>query len=476
VARRANGEGTIYRRQDGRYEAAGYFLMPSGIRKRVRVYGKTRAEVHAQLNETLVRARQGVPVPDNNWKLDAYLDYWLETAVRTKRRPLTYRRHEAIVRLYLKPGLSKHTLAGLSVQVVQEFLDRLSIGGQSPANVHQIRKVLSAALTHAMRKELLFRNVARLVELPKYRPNEAEHWDIDETRQFLEADIVKSDPHYAMFVLFALYGLRSGEVRGLRWCDIDVSNSVLRVRQQVQRIDGKLQQVALKTDTSWRDEPLLSVAQSILTERRTKQVVERTATGDAWQGTDTEKELVFTTRTGRPIEARNLYRSFLRLRTRCGLHHITLHGLRHGNGTALKRLKVPERDIQAILGHGSARTTRIYEHVDMQDKTEGLTKVERSLFWRAGDGSRSRQTLPSGHQVVSQIASFLKGNTPLIGVLTGGSSQTRTGDTRLFRSIQGTFRDRLTEVNSIVNARRQQWILGLVAVSVAVKLDPTAAT
>jgi integrase len=427
----------------------------------VRKIGKSRQEAYNKLAEVKTQVQQGIPVPDKTWKLGDYLDYWLENVVTTKRRPLTYVRHEAIVRLYLKPKLSRHTLANLSVHVVQDFLDQLQKDGQSSANIHQIRKVLSAALTFALRKEWLFRNVARLVELPTYRPNIAEHWDTEETRHFLEAEAIRSDPLYAIFVLFALYGLRSGEVRGLRWCDIDFRNSVLHVRQQVQRIDGELQQVELKTETSWRDEPLLSVAEGVLMDRRAKQAVQRIAAGSTWEGTSTDKELVFTTRMGRPIEARNLYRSFLRLRTKCGLRHVTLHGLRHGNGTALKKLRVPERDIQAILGHGKVQTTRIYEHVDMQDKTEGLTKLERSLFWRANGGARCRQLLPSSQQIVEQITAFIS----------GGSSQTRTGDTRLFRATHGSISQRGTEVHHLVNERLKAWLLGLVAVSVAVKID-----
>ena len=71
------------------------------------------------------------------------------------------RRAETVVRLHLKPGLGTYRIAQLSVQDVQRFLDRLYDDGYSAASIHQIRKVLSAALTYAVRQELLFRNVAR---------------------------------------------------------------------------------------------------------------------------------------------------------------------------------------------------------------------------------------------------------------------------------------------------------------------------
>jgi integrase len=471
--RNANGEGTIYHRKDGRWQASGFLLTTSGQPKRLHFYGRTRKEACEKLLAAQAQVQQGTPLPERNWQVGAYLDYWLEKGSRSKRRPLTYRRHESVVRLHLKPGLGKYRLANLSVRVVQGFLDQQRLDGKTVATVHHIRKVLSAALTYAVRQELLTRNVARLVELKPYKPDEAEHWNIEETRKFLQE--AKSDLLYPVFVLMALYGLRSGEVRGLRWCDIDFGKRLIHVRQQVQRIEGKLEQVELKTDSSTRDEPLVSAAASVLLDRRARQAVQRATIGEAWRGTGTDKDLVFTTRTGHPIEARNLARSFERLQKKCGLSRITPHGMRHSNGTGLKTLSVPERDIQAILGHSNVRTTRIYEHVDLRDKTEGLTKIERSLFWRANDSKRCRQLLPSADQIVARLTSFIS----------GGSSQTRTGDTRLFRPLLYqtelkrhtliSVSNRLNEVNRFMNDCRKQWLLGAVAVSVAVKIDMASA-
>jgi hypothetical protein len=93
VGRHANGEGTIYRRKDGRYEAAAYFLTASGDRKRIRKVGKTRQEAYEKLAEVKVQAQQGVPVPDKDWKLGEYLDYWLENVVLPNRRPATYEQY-----------------------------------------------------------------------------------------------------------------------------------------------------------------------------------------------------------------------------------------------------------------------------------------------------------------------------------------------------------------------------------------------
>lgn len=378
--RRANGEGTLYLRADGRYEGAVTLLTITGSRKRVRVYGKTRQEAHQKLIKVIEEAHRGLLPPEHSYRLDEYLDYWLE---REKRRPLTKKRHETVVRLHLKPGLGSRRLSSLSVRMVQDFLDTLTTDGTSVATVHQVRKVLSAALTYAMRQELINKNVARLVELPRYKPKEAQHWTPDETARFLKA--ASSDPFYPAFVLLTLYGLRRGEVLGIRWRDVDFDRGVLHIRQQLQWIDGSLEQVELKTDSSERDEPLLAKAREVFAQQRASQQVHRLKAGGDWRGAPDDTELVFTTRTGRPIESRNLVRSFVRICNKHGLPQITIHGLRHSNATTQKDLQVHSRDIQAILGHGDVRTTGIYEHVDLASKRNALLKVEERLFMAASD-------------------------------------------------------------------------------------------
>lgn len=461
ASRRSNGEGTFYRRKDGRYEGAVYVLTVAGGRRRVHVYGKTLREAQEKVTAAKMQSQEGLPVPDRAWRLSEYLDYWLTSGVHIKRRPLTYRRAESITRLYLQPGLGNRVLHHLSVRVVQEFLDRLYADGQSACQVHQIRKVLSAALTYAMRQELVVRNVGRLVELPTYRPHEAAHWSVDEAKQFLEA--AKSDPLYPAFVLLILYGLRRGEVLGLRWCDIDYELGVLRIRQQVQRIDGELRQVPLKTRTSDRDEPLLAKAIDVLRVQQAKQAALRTTYGERWPGIGTDKELVFTTRSGLPVESHNLARSFLRISERCGLRRITIHGLRHTNATTQKNLQVHARDIQAILGHGDVRTTGLCQHVELQSKKNALEKVEKEFF--------EYTTVADRGSCRTKLSSMTDSFVDITMSISGGASQARTGDTRLFRIGESSIEHRLQSVRATIEVRRRAWLAGVVVVQIVVHAE-----
>ena len=237
----------------------------------------------------------------------------------------------------------------MSVSTVQAFLNGKLRDGQSIRNVQILRQILSAALTRAVREELVVRNVARLVELPTWEPEEVIPWSSAEALAFLEA--AQPDPLSPAFVLLMLYGMRARRMLGLRWQDVDFQVDELRIRQQLQRIQGELHLGPVKTRAGRRDLPLLGLTKDALRIRQTQQAADRARLGDAWADTG----LVFTTRTGRPVEPRNLVRSFTRICDNAGLRKIHVHALRHTTASLLKDLGVPARDAQIILGTRTSR-------------------------------------------------------------------------------------------------------------------------
>lgn len=376
AGRKRNGEGTISGpRKDGRYVGAFYAPTSAGTVKRVYVYGRTFDEARENLIREQAKVNSGIPVPATSWKLGPYLDYWLEHVVKPTRRPATVSLYETCIRLHLKPGLGRHELRRLSVAAVQRFLNgklREIKPGESIRLVHVLRQVLSAALSRAVREELVPRNVARLVELPPWEPAEVIPWSAAEALAFLAA--AKSDQLYPAFVFLLLYGMRRGEVLGLRWSDFD--GDTIHVRQQVQRIKGELLTGPVKTRAGKRDLPLLGLADEALMIRRGTQFLDCEKFGDAW----TDTGLVFTTRTGLPVEPRNLNRSFERICDDNGIRRVKVHALRHTAASLLKVLGVPLKDAQVILGHANASTTQqIYTHVDQAAMREAITRLNRLL-------------------------------------------------------------------------------------------------
>lgn len=246
--------------------------------------------------------------------------------------------------------------------------------GRSIRHAQIQRQVLSAALSRAVREELVARNVARLVELPTWEPGTVVPWSSADALAFLQA--AADDPLYPAFVLLLLYGMRRGEVLGLRWQDIDAAAGIIRVRQQIQRVQGQLHIGPVKTSAGKRDLPLLGLAETALTARRQTQEADRDKLGRAWQDTG----LVFTTKTGRPIEPRNLVRSFMRICEDNHIPRIRVHALRHTAASLLKDLKVPARDAQVILGHANISTTQqVYTHVDEAARRDALAKLNELL-------------------------------------------------------------------------------------------------
>jgi integrase len=347
-------------------------LTTDGTFRRAYVYGRTRDEVHARLVQLQDRSARGVPLPDRAWTVGEYLDYWLKSIARPAIRPTTYAKYEVFIRLYLLPGLGRHRLDRLSAATVQSWLNGRLAAGDSVAKVQVMRRVLAAALTRAMREELISRNVARLATLPPERPARLQPWSVAEARAFLHA--ARRDPLYPALVLLLVYGLRRGEVLGLSWNDVDPDQEVIRIRQQLFRVSGRLQLGPVKTAAGRRDLPLLGIARDALIRQASLRVIG--ANSHEW----TARDLIFTTRTGRPVEPRNLARSFERITVKARLRPIRLHDLRHTAATLLKDLGVPARDTMDILGHTRiAVTMEVYTGADNASRREAIGKLS-ALF------------------------------------------------------------------------------------------------
>ncbi|MFJ9481170.1 tyrosine-type recombinase/integrase [Streptomyces mirabilis] len=377
--RNPNGAGTITKRKDGRYQCAVYVLQPDGTRARKFAYGKTWSECDAKRRELLTKVDQGVPVPTRSAKLSDWLPYWLDNIVKPRRKLSTYDKYEAHVRLYLAPMVGSKRLESLSVADVRRFLTQLE-SKTTAATAKESHRVLRTALSAACREELIARNVAGLVEPPRASSRELSPWTLDETLDFLAAS--RKDPLYAAFVLAIAMGLRRGELVGLRWTDVDLDKRVLYVRQQTQRRRGVLYDDDTKNRRN-RALPLPAMCIAPLRWHRMRQVAAKQRAGESWD----DGGYVFATRNGRPVEPRNMYRSFTRVAESAGLRVIRLHDARHGCATLLTAAGVAPRVVMEILGHSQISITMdVYTHVVQDTQREAISHMDRLLKRRPGRG------------------------------------------------------------------------------------------
>src|SRR6266487_2937952 len=225
MAKRGNGEGSIYRRQDGRWVAE---ITIEG-RKRKFVYGKTRKDVQEKLKVALHEQQQGTLVTAPQQTLAQFLTDWLENSQKQSVRPRTYERYEEIVRLHIVPVLGRHQLQKLSAQHLQSFYTKKLNEGLAATTVGCFHNVLHKALDTAVKWNVISRNVCDLVSPPRRKRFEFQPLSLEQVYQLLDA----ARGHYmeALFKLALATGMRRGELLGLKWQDINFSTGTLQIRR-----------------------------------------------------------------------------------------------------------------------------------------------------------------------------------------------------------------------------------------------------
>lgn len=396
---RANGEGTIYQRKDGRWEAAGYVLAADGSRKRVRVYGITRKSAADKLAEKIADSNRGLPVATADSTVGDYLTYWLNCVAIHRLRENTHTRYATCIRLYLKPGLGTKKLARLTARDVRTFLDRLRITCQccargldatrkqccaigqccdkrlSPLTVTYVHSVLKSVLEHAVREDELPRNVARNVKTTAPRPRRFQPLTVAEARKLLEA--ARKDRLYALYELALRTGLRKGELLGLRWEDLELHTGTASIGRTLQRTQtGGLTTLPTKTRASEPRIALPTECVHSLHGQQERQEGERKIAGAGWK----DSGLVFTTPAGGPLDPANLTRHFRSLLDRARLRRIRFHDLRHSTATLLLEQGVDLVVIKELLGHAHIGVTAgVYAHVRLRLQRHAIDSLSNAL-------------------------------------------------------------------------------------------------
>jgi integrase len=408
MGKRANSEGSIFPYRTG-WAAYAWVTTPGGQRRRKYVYGRTREQVHDKWLKLQTQARER-PVPTTTPTIAEYLTRWLAEVVEPNLAPATCAYYESLTRLYLIPGVGTRRLDRLTPRDVQTWVNQItatcqccaqgkdarrpegkrrccSLGqccGNYPSRrtAQAARNLLREALNHAKDvDELVARNVAAMAKAPTPRPRKGAAWSVEEARRFLESARTAADPLYAAYVLILVLGLRRGEALGLAWADVDLPAREVHVRQQLQRVRGRLMLRETKTETSDAPLPLPDICASALRLRRTQQDAARDAAAGLWQ----ETGLVFTTRWGTSIEPRNFNRSFaIRIRA-AGVRPITPHDARRTCGSLLAALDVHPRVAMQILRHSRVSLTmEIYTIVPSKDTREALRRLGDYLHGTPG--------------------------------------------------------------------------------------------
>ena len=298
--RRANGEGSIRKRKDGRWE--GRYTVGRNPETGKTIYknvlGKTQSEVKEKLTAAIAEASKLDLLKAEQYTVAAWLEYWLETYGKIKMRPSTYSSYTGNLRIHIKPNIGDIPLSKLKSADVQKFYVKLLSEGRvqriesknkskglKPKTVKNIHVFLSTALDKAVAEKLISDNPVKHCVLPKQEHEEMKTLPLDKLNLFFEE--AKNSGVYEMYLTEIATGLRRGELLGLKWSDIDYENQTIFIRRQICRIDGIVTEGPLKTKNSYRK---IIVPSDVLEVLKNKQIRENNAS-----------EYIFSSSTGGAI-------------------------------------------------------------------------------------------------------------------------------------------------------------------------------
>jgi integrase len=378
-SKRASGESSIYRDEDGRWH--GFVSMgkkENGRRDRRHVSGAKRADVVAKVRAIEAKRDAGmVDAAGRAPTVGEWLDHWLDNIAARKVRARTLESYRSTVRLHLRPGIGHHRLDRLQPEHLERLYAVLADKGLSPASILRAHRVLSRALRVASQRGKVARNVATLVDPPAVRrPQTALPLSAQEARQVMAA--AQTRRNAARWTVALASGLRQSEALALQWSDVDLGKGTLSVRRGLHRVSGRgLVYEEPKADRSRRTLALPAPLVEALRAHRAAQREERIAAGPLWE----DHDLVFAQPNGRPIERKSDWRAWKTLLREAGVREIRLHDGRHTAATLLLAEGVHPRVVMEVLGHAQMRTTTdTYSHVLPALGRDAADRMGRALW------------------------------------------------------------------------------------------------
>ena len=364
---RGNGEGTIVKRNDGRWMGAVTIGVDpkTGRLKRKYIYGNKRKEVAKKMTDLKKKVFSGDYFEPSSMELKYWLERWIEgrkTTIATN----TYLAYKSNIKNHINPELGGTKLKDLRARDIQELLNyKLESGrtdgegGLSTRSVEYIYTTLHTALKQAVKERLIIRNVCEAVETPKKQEEkEMKTWTKEEVDIFLKA--AKDYKYYILHFLALNTGMRQGELLGLQWKDIDFNTKLLKTNRQYDR-SGQFKK--LKTKAGKRTIPLTDQVIKKLKRHKIKQEEKKLALGEAFNDND----LVCCNEIGDPISHYQLFREFKDIVEIAELPEIIFHDMRHTFATLFIEAGGPIKTLQQILGHSSITIT-IDTYVNVTDE------------------------------------------------------------------------------------------------------------
>lgn len=366
--RRARGDGSVYEDKNGQWWAK----VPLGGGRTRRARAQNRSDAEKKRKELVAKRDAGLDIAAADQYVRDYLQGWLvEQAELVKPSTITF--YKLCIE-YVLPHIGHLRLDALRPAHLQSMLSAVRRDGLSDRTVKHIKSVLRNAFSRAVRRSMMLRNPAELVELPRSSEPATPPAALNPTQIAALLTSVAGHRLAPLYRLAVELGPRRGELLGIRISDFDPDAGTLSLVQQVTAVNGKVDIGTLKNKQSVRVIPLLPRQVEMLKEHVVKRAEEKQLQGDAWQ----ESGLLFCSEVGTAISPRNLTRHFKTALQRAKLPNIRFHDLRHTAATQMELAGIPANVRRLILGHSTAAMSAHYSgHASISDARQALEQADK---------------------------------------------------------------------------------------------------
>lgn len=344
--------------------------------------GVTRKQAEQALWEFEQEVRDGNFIPRNNITLKEFLEQWIEIFIEPYNSPTTVAGYRHKCETYIcapNGGIGHYEIQKLNLMIIQKFINNISKASPAtgkPLSAKTVRDTylnLRACLEKAVDMEIINRNPARKVQLPKRQKHEVQVFTAEEIKTLLSA-LKREGSDLELPVNMALsMGMRRGEILGMKFSDVDYAEGTLHIHNnRVECCDYEVFEKEPKTPNSIRT---INVPRTVLKMIKTQEI--RWKEYQLKYGKDYNQEgyICFKVDTGKPWMPDNLsakYRKFIR---RLGLSKVSFHGLRHCYASLCLNQGVEILEISKKLGHASVSFTYdTYTHL-MEDRGSYIANI-----------------------------------------------------------------------------------------------------
>ncbi len=375
--KRCNGEGSINKRKDGRWECSIMFgFQRDGRRRRKSFYGKTRKEALDKMHDFKSKLEAGQITLDDKPLVqpDILFSQWADTWYEGHKDSIskTTQQSYKYTLATLKEKIGDRPVNSIKAMDIEELLRDLRQEGKSDSYVAKARGMLFQIMNKAEANELIRRNpVACAEKMRANKPVEAkEAFTADEVKKLMEG--LPHDKYGDSIRLMLGTGIRMQELLALEPRHVEEDGSVIHIRQAVKTVSGKVEIGTTKSRDSIRDVPIPDGLRPI--------VVSLRETDDTYIFQSPNKEQPFD-----PKHYREKFKQYVSAVK--NVRVLTPHSCRHTYVSQMQALGVDLATIQSMVGHADLDMTQHYLHVQSPVKQKAVEAFDQAFFGNSAGSS-----------------------------------------------------------------------------------------